>query len=103
MRVKRRRGLRRGPWRCVAYRRWIASHPCVVCEHPDTQAAHTVNNGRSSKGPDSTCVPLCIPGARGHHAEFDAGRARFDQKHGVDMYQVSQQFWAIWCERKKAA
>jgi hypothetical protein len=43
--------------------------------------AHTANNGMGSKGPDSSCAPLC----RVHHREYDAGRAAFEEKYGLDM------------------
>ena len=56
---KRRPGARRGPWRSEQYRRWIAARPCLICGKEPTQAAHTENNGLSSKGSDASYVPLC--------------------------------------------
>jgi hypothetical protein len=93
--VKRSRGKRRGPFRSVAYRRWVASHPCQVCGNPETQACHTVTGGMSMKSSDATCVPLCPR----HHREFDSGRAKFDQKYCVDMFNVSVQLFALWEEK----
>ena len=65
--IPKRRRARRGPWRSEAYRRWIASQPCMICGNPETQAAHTERGGMSMKGSDASCVPLCVR----HHLEFD--------------------------------
>ena len=61
----------KAPWRSTRYRRWIASHPCVLCGDTRTQAAHTETGGMSTKAPDYTCVPLCLC----HHDEFDGQQA----------------------------
>jgi hypothetical protein len=50
-----------------------------------TEAAHTQNNGMGSKGPDSSCAPLC----RKHHREYDSGREAFEAKYGIDMKQLA--------------
>jgi hypothetical protein len=102
--VRKRRpgGPRRGPWRSVKYRRWIAEHLCRVgvggvpgnrlgigiC----SQAAHTSNNGTSSKGADSSCIPLCPE----HHREYDAGRKAFEKKYGVDLKAIAAQYFQQW-------
>lgn len=51
--------------------------------------AHTENNGMSSKGPDSSCVPLC----RSHHLEYDSGREAFESKYGIDMKAIAAAYW----------
>lgn len=98
---KRRPGPpRRGPMRDLAYRRWIRELICIVygpgrlwenlnCVTAPTDAAHTENNGMSSKGPDSSCVPLC----RVHHREYDAGREAFERKYNVNMRQIAARFY----------
>lgn len=58
--------------------------------------AHTQNNGTSSKGPDSSCAPLC----RTHHREYDAGRKAFEKKYGVDMKAVAAAWHKLYLERK---
>lgn len=73
-RVKRSRGKRRGPWRSVAYRKFVASHPCCICGNPNVQAAHTERGGMGMKGSDSSCVPLCGYPC-GHHDQYD-GRVK---------------------------
>lgn len=96
--IKRKRGARRGPWRSVKYRQWVAAQWCTIPPQghetlwAPMHAAHTQNNGMSSKGPDSSCVPLCAS----HHAEFDAGRARFQGKYGVDMKAIAAHYFAQW-------
>jgi hypothetical protein len=57
--------------------------------------AHTANNGMSSKGPDSSCAPLC----RRHHREYDAGRAAFEAAYAIDMAALAVQWWADWQRR----
>jgi len=63
------------PARSEAYRRWIASLPCIVCGIEGySQAAHP-NQGRGlgQKASDLECFPLCCvrPGHMGHHQEHD--------------------------------
>jgi hypothetical protein len=43
-----------------------------------------------SKGPDSSCVPLC----RKHHDEYDAGRKAFEKKYGVSMKALAAEHYA---------
>jgi hypothetical protein len=97
--IRKRRAARRGPWRCVDYRRWVASHPCVICGNQNSQAAHTESNGMSSKGPDSSCVPLCLL----HHDVLD-GRRQGAGCLGLDrsfLRGVAEGFFRAW-KRKHA-
>lgn len=60
-------------YRSEAWRRAVASLPCVVCGREGaTQAAHPnhIGKGMGIKAPDCWCVPMCVE----HHAEFDQGR-----------------------------
>lgn len=60
-------------FRSEAWRRAVASLPCVVCGREGaTQAAHPnhIGKGMATKASDAWCVPLCVE----HHAEFDQGR-----------------------------
>lgn len=86
----RRTKPRRGPLRDPAYRRYLRDKPCVVCGWLKCDAAHTENNGLSSKGPDSSCVPLC----RDHHREYDSGRAAFEARRKRDMREIAAKWWA---------
>lgn len=63
------------------------------CVGVKVDPAHTENNGMSSKGPDSSCGPLC----RVHHNEYDAGRAAFEKKYRVDMKAVAADHWKRFC------
>lgn len=99
--IKRKRGVRQGPWRSVEYRRWISQHWCCVCFGVDivtrsdisvSQAAHTENNGMASKGDDSACVPLSMS----VHDEYDAGRLAFEHKYGIDLKAIAAQYYAQW-------
>lgn len=98
---KRRTGKpRRGPMRSKAYREWCAQQYCAIgwlCGSETcsafmfrADAAHTKNNGMSSKGPDSSCVPLC----RKHHRKYDASRAAFEVKYDVDMKKLAEEYYA---------
>ncbi len=92
---------RRGPMRDATYRRWCACEPCAIgdmddwptsedgCDGFASDPAHTQNNGMRSKGPDSSCVPLC----RKHHEEYDAGRAAFEAKYRVDMRALAAEHY----------
>lgn len=103
----KRRNPRRGPLRDQAYKNWLKERACVVCSRDKrrrnrdgskfiqwglSDPAHTLNNGMRSKGPDSSCVPLC----RVHHEEYDAGRKAFEAKYGIDMQNEAKAHWAVY-------
>ena len=79
------RPRRRGPARNWKYLGWIRTLPCASCGSTEgIQAAHTVNNGLSSKGSDYSCVPLCPV----CHREYDNGlrsKELFEQDHDINM------------------
>jgi hypothetical protein len=93
--VKRRAKPRRGPMRSPEYRAWLKTKRCCVCPAMSSDPAHTENNGMRSKGPDSSCAPLC----RQHHEEYDRGRKAFEVKYDVDMKQAAKAFWFLFLER----
>ena len=65
------------PVRSEAYRRAVASLPCVICRVPGyTQAAHgSEGKGMALKACDLTLFPACCdrPGVQGCHAKLDQG------------------------------
>lgn len=99
--TKRRKPCRVSVDRIPKYRRWLQGCRCVACrEYPHLRrysdipeidiidAAHTKNNGRGSKGPDSSCIPLC----RWHHDVMDGRalvaittKAAFAAKYGLNL------------------
>lgn len=95
--AKRRAKPRRGPMRCPEYRRWLTGQRCIACivegiaYTRDSDPAHTINNGMRSKGPDSSCVPLC----RLHHEEYDAGREVFEKKYRLTMRLIAPIWYAL--------
>lgn len=54
---------KREPIRDEAYRRWVASLPCIQCgAEGRSQAAHpNFGKGMSQKTDDTDCFPLCAP------------------------------------------
>lgn len=83
-----------------AYMDWLKSRKCSVLGcFPAmpwpygmfVDPAHTQNNGMGSKGPDSSCAPLC----RMHHREYDAGRAAFEKRYKVDMRREAEAHHAL--------
>ena len=65
------------PVRNEAYRRAVASLPCVICGvYGYSQAAHAnTGKGMGMKACDMTCFPACgpRPGFQGCHAALDQG------------------------------
>lgn len=65
------------PVRNEAYRRAVASLPCVICKVPGySQAAHgSAGKGMGLKACDTTLFPACCdrPGVRGCHSQLDQG------------------------------
>jgi hypothetical protein len=98
---------RRGPLRSKEYRTWLHGKICVVAGHGElckyanwgttSDAAHTQNNGMRSKGPDSSCVPLC----RKHHREYDADRTAFERKYYVSMSKLAERHYAQFISETK--
>ena len=100
---------RRGPMRDRGYMAWLKERWCVSCwrnggplngHHAFSgviDPAHTENNGMRSKGPDSSCAPLC----RVHHREYDSGRAAFEAKYGIDMKNEAAAHWAAYQLRSR--
>ena len=86
---------RRGPMRDPKYRRWLREQLCAAPgdyfeDHSlSVDPAHTQNNGMRSKDPDSSCAPLC----RARHREYEAGRAAFEAKYGIDMRQIAAEHY----------
>lgn len=88
---------------------WLSNEcGCVVCKSLGKRfggwleriidPAHTVGNGRSSKGPDSSCIPLC----RHHHDEMDGRlsttittKAQFAAKYGLDIEKEAKDHYAL--------
>lgn len=107
-RVKAKRSEpRRGPMRDKGYRDWIANEPCIACMNPQpdegSYACHTVNNGGSSKGPDSSCIPLC----RYHHDEMDGRlstvitkKIAFAEKYGLNLAAEAARHYAEYQKEK---
>jgi hypothetical protein len=81
------------------YMDWLKTQMCVVGNQVHRRAtrgncdpAHTINNGMGSKGPDSSCIPLC----RHHHDEMDGRvstaittKAAFAAKYRIDLADVA--------------
>ena len=68
--------------------------------------AHTAKtNGRSSKGPDSSCIPLC----RHHHDEMDGRlntkivtKEQFAAKYNLDLAAIAAEHYARFKQEQKA-
>ena len=77
------RGAKPVTYRSEAWRRAVASLPCIHCgREGQTQAAHPnhVGKGMGMKSSDAWCCPLCVT----CHAEFDQGRRwSKDEKHAL--------------------
>lgn len=65
----------------AAYLRHVRGQRCLVCHNGKPDAHHMVSRGAG--GSDYTCLALC----RQHHSELhQIGRARFEQRYGVDLW-----------------
>ncbi len=88
---------------------WLKTQPCWGCiaaMHQTgcgsiamySEPAHTAKtNGRSSKGPDSSCIPLCHI----HHAEMDGRlntkivtKEQFAAKYNLDLADIAAEHYA---------
>lgn len=96
------------------YMNWLKIFSCVACEKvledqgvfgrgarwyssTDSDPAHTLSNGRSSKGGDDSCIPLC----RHHHDEMDGRlntkivtKSAFAEKYGLDLAAIAAEHYA---------
>ncbi len=103
--AKRRKPRRVSVDRDEKYRKWLKTEPCVACIASGdirclgfSDPAHTAkNNGRSSKGSDSSCIPL----GRYHHDEMDGRlstkittKQQFAEKYGLDLAAIATEHYA---------
>lgn len=106
LRVKARRSSPRrvSVIRSQDYMDWLKDRKCVACAMTSQairlpiDPCHTVNNGAGSKGPDSSCIPLC----RHHHDEMDGRlstaittKDQFAQKYGLDLAKEAEAHWEL--------
>src|SRR5689334_12924934 len=100
---------RRGPERNPEYRAWLRTQPCIACLRDPApgfrkgssqiEAAHTANNGMSSKGTDSSCVPLC----RSHHTESHRiGVKQFQAKFEMDLRAEARAHYAAFNQSRNS-
>lgn len=90
------------PVRSEAYRRAVASLPCVICGYPaPNQAAHgSEGKGMGLKACDMTIFPACAdrPGVRGCHSKLDQGAL-----YSKEARRGLETFWADDTRRKITA
>ena len=89
-----------------AYRRYVASQPCMACGYHETQAAHiSVGNfARGMKADDYYCIPLCglhmtatSNGLFSCHVLFDQNQKRFARKYlGKSIEELKAEAKASW-------
>lgn len=103
----KRKGTRRvSVDRIPEYRSWLNWQRCAACltklgtiyvfSNGPIDAAHTSNNGRSSKGPDSGCLPLC----RGHHLESHRiGVKDFEARYQMELKATAGEYFTRWQEQ----
>jgi hypothetical protein len=108
---KKKRGVRRGPWRNEKKRRWVAGLPCLITGRA-AQCAHVTHNGMSSKGSDEFTVPLApevhdqldgrvkLPNGDYGNRVVDGTRA-FERFYGVDLLERAIQLHLDWMEDQK--
>ncbi len=116
---KKRPGVRRGPWRSPAYRRWISHLPCCLCTRNvigmlrlagftdivRSDPAHTgKDGGMSMKSSDASVIPLC----RMHHDMLDGrqktpagevGRESFVRYFGLPIEDIVIDLNLVWKEK----
>lgn len=87
LKTKRSKARRVAVTRDPEYLKWLRDQNCCVVDNMLTRhgwpsdAAHTTVNGRSSKGDDTQCIPLC----RSHHIEqHRIGWKDFEKKYEID-------------------
>jgi len=92
---------------------WLKTKFCVCCRYKypgggewmtkqtaPSDPAHTAKtNGARSKGPDSSCIPLC----RRHHDEMDGRlstkittKTAFAEKYDLDLAREAAEFYAAY-------
>lgn len=108
--TRRRKPRRVSVVRDQKYMDWLKQEVCIACRYrypgggdwmtcqlTPSEPAHTVNNGASSKGPDSSCVPAC----NRHHSEMDGRlgtkivtKEQFAAKYGLDLAALAAEHYA---------
>lgn len=91
--------------RCPGHLAFVRSFACCVpnCRETTIEAAHVrtgTDGGLGLKPSDFWAVSLCV----GHHAQqHGMGEAPFEQRHGIDLKALAQEFAAKSPHRKKWA
>lgn len=81
--------LKQPTHRSEAWRRAVASMPCICCKtEGQTQAAHPNHRGKAMahKADDCWCVPLCVT----CHREFDQGKrwSKLEKRELMDTWII---------------
>lgn len=79
---------------CPAHRAWVRRHFCSVpgCLRAPIECAHVrsaTDGGIALKPSDCWVISLCVF----HHCEqHQIGEQAFEVRHGIDMYELAQEF-----------
>ena len=64
----------------MSYLDYIRGQRCIACQAPPPNDPHHLLSGvMGSKGPDTSCIPLCRDCHRQYH---NTSHAAFEQEHG---------------------
>lgn len=93
-------GVKTKKFRSKAYRKWIASLPCLITKVHGTQAAHIragTNGGMGLKPEDNWCVPLS---PEMHDLQHKIGERKFwDMYGGIEKAKnVANLLYQAWQE-----
>lgn len=112
-RYTRPRPIRRHPRRNQAedpaYRAWIITLPCVVCQRygyrqtTRTEGHHHGPRGLSQKAPDRRLLPICIVHHQSGSTAIHVLGRRFAEYHGIDLEAEIARLNARYDARAEAA
>ena len=83
-------------WQSKQYLKYVASHPCLLCQHNETQAHHitiTEKRGISQKVSDYYTLPLCYL----HHDQLhNTGERKFWKILDLNPVDLAKYFFDLW-------
>jgi hypothetical protein len=83
-------------WQSKQYLKYVASHPCLLCQHNETQAHHITiaeKRGISQKVSDYYTLPLCYL----HHDQLhNTGERKFWKILDLNPVDLAKYFFDLW-------
>lgn len=78
------------------YKKYVLSHPCLVCGNPQVDPDHLLARGRGSANQnDYSLIPLC---RKCHSERHTGGNEKLETKYRISLWFEAWRLLARWIE-----